>query len=121
MENKEPNLFFLFERFKERIRIKLDLLNLKIAESTANTLAHILSRGVLILIIVILVIFGSIALSFYLGNLVHNLWLGFLCVSGIYLLIGFFLYLIKDGYIKKYLIDVFVRTMLKNKDHEQTE
>lgn len=118
MEKKAPNLFFLFERFKERIRIKSDLLKLKLAESIANTITHLISRSVLIIISIILVCFGSIALAFYLGKTLHSIWLGFLCVSGVYLLIGIIMYLIKDGYIEKYFKDVVVRILVKNKDHE---
>lgn len=120
-EEKTFQLDRLTAKLKRQLELKIDLLSLQVGENVAKAAATIVTRGILILIALLFVVFATIALAFYLGTVFNSLWQGFLVVAGGYLLIGLIAFFIKDGVIEDSLVNVFVRILYKGKNNEQVE
>jgi len=54
-------------------------------------------------------LFGSVTLALFLSDVLGSYTRGFGCVSGIYLLLAVIVYLTKDKYIEKAIINVAIR------------
>jgi len=57
--------------------------------------------------LMIVLLFVSIAGAFALGNLFNSYPLGFLCVAGIYLVLAFLLFLVKDKIVEGPILEKF--------------
>ncbi|POY37322.1 hypothetical protein C3K47_06030 [Solitalea longa] len=119
--DEDFRLELLVEQFKEKIDLKLKYLTLQIVENVSKTLANSITRGILLGGLITVILFCSVALAFYLGNLLQQLWCGFLIVAGLYLLITIVFFFIKEAVLERRLVNFFIKIMLKNKDHEHPE
>ena len=67
-------------------------------------------------------LFASFTLALYLSDVLGSYARGFGCVAGIYLLLSIIVYLTKDKYIEKVLINVFIKKYFeKVADKEQDD
>jgi ABC-type multidrug transport system fused ATPase/permease subunit len=69
--------------------------------------AMIVKVTMVALCFLMVLLFSSIALAFWLGNYYSNYGLGFLCVAGIYLILTLLLSLVKDRFIEGPLLKKF--------------
>ncbi|AFD06187.1 phage holin family protein [Solitalea canadensis] len=120
-EEKIFQLHSLTDKLKRQLELKIDLLTLQVNENVAKAAATIITRGILIVIMLLFVVFATIGLAFYLGTLYNSLWQGFLVVAAGYLLIGLITFFIKDGIVEKPLVNVFIRILFKSKNDEQAK
>src|SRR5690606_41556688 len=63
--------------------------------------------------------FGSLALCFYLSELIGNSYAGFLIVTGIYLLLAIIIYAIKDKYLEKHIINAAIKKIFSDRNKNQ--
>jgi hypothetical protein len=70
----------------------------------------------LVLILTILAfLFGSLALGFYLSEVLNNSYGGFLIVAGIYLLLAFILNFLKGKYLEKKIINIVIEKFFRDR------
>lgn len=62
--------------------------------------------------------FISVSLALFLGEYLGKMYLGFLCVAGIYLLLLAILYVNRDRWIKKPVSNAIIRSTLNEDSHE---
>lgn len=74
-------------------------------EQVMSALSVLLGKIIILLTLLISSLFASIWLSFFLGKLLKNVGLGFLIVSGIYLLLGWLVFAKRNQWI----IDPIIR------------
>ncbi|OYX93779.1 MAG: hypothetical protein B7Y76_11380, partial [Sphingobacteriia bacterium 35-40-5] len=76
----------------------------------------------LVLVLTVLAfLFGSLALGFYLSEVLNNTYGGFLIVAGIYLLGAVILNSIKEKYLEKRIINLVIEKFFKDRNEEQHE
>lgn len=115
METIATNIELLYKKAKDYAEINIELAKLNAVDKTADVISSILARLVVIMIVAIFVLFFSIALSLYLGELLGQDYLGFLIVSGIYLVAAIILNYYRDKIIKEPLTNVVIAKLLKKK------
>lgn len=90
----------------------LQLISLKLAQKVAFIFAFVASLLVISVLVLIVIIFGSIALSIFLNNVLESELLGFLIMGGIYILAIVFILLKTDANKKPLFIGMFVKFIL---------
>lgn len=115
MENQEIEQEGLVERIKEYVQLRIRLAVLVSTEKAAELYASTISNLILGVFLLMVFLFGSLGLAFYLAELLGSHWCGFLCVAGIYLLLALIFQLLKKKMVEKPLMDQAVRKLLAEK------
>ena len=109
----EPNFFDpLVERVQDYGKTSYELLKLKAVDKTADITSTFVSRAIAISVLLLFVVFVSIGLSIWLGELLGKMYYGFFCVAAFYALVGCILYFVMHKWMKKRSGDAIVSKML---------
>lgn len=103
----------LFTDSKEYLETRIELAKLQAVEKSSEIASSAVVGLLLLLFFTIVFLFGSIALAFFLSEKTGQYSTGFLAVAGIYLVIGFILYLARESWIKKPVSNMIIHKMLK--------
>lgn len=99
----------LINLLTQLVETKVDLMRLKVLEFVSATIAVTITLVVSFLVLGLGVFFCSIALAFFLNELLESSFLGFLVVGGLYLLIGIVLALLIKSKKKPLFIDYIIK------------
>jgi hypothetical protein len=107
------------EKFIESLLVKVEaygktnyeLLKLKTVEKTADISSRFLSRTFLIISLSFFALFINIGLSFWIGELLGKVYIGFAVVAGFYGLLSILLALMHKFFIRKFK-DRFISELL---------
>lgn len=109
----KPNPFEpLFDRAVDYGTTSFEIIKLRTVDRTADISASIISRMFLLLTFSLFALSLNIALSFWLGDLLGKVYIGFLIVAGFYALMSLVLLLLHPA-IKSRIYDALIRQMLK--------
>jgi len=103
MGNTLNRMETLFERVEEFGKTSFELYRLKAIGKTAEVVSSFISRALVILVISISLVFASIGLALWVGDLLGKLYLGFFCVAIFYILLGCIMYYFLHKVIKRKL------------------
>jgi hypothetical protein len=113
MQNTTNILDPLLEKVEEYGKSSLELLKLKMIDKLSIFLANLFANFVLILFFVLFISALNIGLSIWLGKLIGELYLGFFCLAGFYLILGLIYYVfgvrITRKRIKRSVVNVFLK------------
>lgn len=112
MENETTFLEPLFEKAEAYGKTSYELFKLEATEKTVNFLSTGFSRSVAVFFFSIFIVFASIGISLWLGDLLGKTYYGFFCVAGFYGIIGIVLYFFLHTEIKKHAGNSIVKQML---------
>jgi|SRR5690606_16927044 len=87
MEEKKFSLNGVFQKSKEYIDTRLKLFKLKLVERSSRLIASLIVDVVKLVFALFVVFFMSLALGFYLSELLGSSSLGFLATGGIFILL----------------------------------
>ncbi|SEL46136.1 hypothetical protein [Parapedobacter koreensis] len=87
MEEKKFSLSGVFQKSKEYIDTRFKLIRLRLVERSSRLIASLIVDVVKTIFAVFVVFFLSLALGFYLGELLGSYSLGFLATAGIFILL----------------------------------
>jgi len=121
MEEEEVDPQKLIDKVKEYVKVRSELSMLHAVDKGTQLFANLLTDGLVLILIVLAGLFGSLALGFYLSELIGNTYVGFLIVAGIYLLAALILNSIKDKYLEKRIINVVIAKFFKDRNQEKDE
>lgn len=113
MENKTTILDPLLERAEIYGKTSLQLMKLQAVEKTTEVTAHIYSRFIAIFVLLLFFIMISIGVAIWIGNFLGEVYYGFLCLSGFYLIIWSAIYFFMHNWIKKEAGNSIITMMLK--------
>jgi len=113
MENNTRMVESLLERIAEYGKSSLELAKLKAVDKTADVVSSFVPRAVFILFILLFVIFASLGLSLWLGQILGETFYGFFLVAAIYGFIGLFIQLFMHKWIKRCVSNNFIDQVLK--------
>jgi len=91
----------LFERVEDFGKTSFELYKLKTISKTTEVVSTFVSRGSVVIVLSMFLIFVSIGLALWLGDLFGKPYLGFFCVAAFYIVLGGVLYYFLHQYIKK--------------------
>ncbi|MFC4815644.1 phage holin family protein [Flavobacterium sp. GCM10023249] len=104
----------LISKTEKFTKTSIDLLKLNTVEKTADVISSVTSGLTVILIVAMFTLFLNIALGLWIGEILQSSYLGFLIVSGLYLIIALLIYVNQNRWIKKPLNDNIILKLLKN-------
>jgi len=108
-----------FKKTREYIDTRLKLFQLKLTERSSRLIASLLVDAVKVVLVLFVVFFFSLALGFYLSELLGSTSLGFLTTGGIFILL-FLLILLVERRLEHFLMNMSIKRFL-GKWHEDDE
>lgn len=108
----------LLEKIKEYIDTRIKLSKLVLIEKGSSVFADIVTTIIVVFFLVIAFLFISIALGFYISELIGNSYGGFFIVGLFYFLIALIVFLTKDKYIEKSIVNGIIKKIFKKEEIE---
>ena len=119
MEKEEVDSQKLINKVKEYVHVRSELSILHAVDKGSQLFAGLLTDGLVLILSVLAGLFGSLALGFYLSELIGNTYAGFLIVAGFYLLTALILNSIKEKYMEKRITNAAIAKFFKDRNEEQ--
>ena len=113
MDNSLEKLEQLFSHFKEYLTNHVKIIKIEIAEKIATIVSTLISLFWVSIFVVLFVIFLGVSLALFLGELTGSYYIGFLIVSGFYLLLAIILWKGKNRFIKIPVMNFLLRQLFK--------
>lgn len=101
MENTLNHIKPLFEKIEIYGKTSFELYRLKTIKKTADVISTFVSRATVVIVLSMFLIFASIGLALWLGDLLGEAYLGFFCVAAFYMVLGGVLFYFLHGFIKR--------------------
>ena len=108
-ENKDKSIEDLVDDAKGFLEARVEYTRLYIVEKASKIFADLVTSTAVIVCFILAFLFGSVTLALYLSDLLGSYAGGFGCVSLFYILLAIIVYLTKDKYIEKAIINVAIR------------
>jgi len=115
MDNIATNFEKLYEKAKEYTETSLELYRLNAIDKTADVVSSLFARLALLMVVAMFSLLINIALSLYIGKLLDEMYLGFLIVSGFYLIVAIIIFLFSDKLLKIPLTNLVIAKLLHPK------
>lgn len=115
MNNFTDNIESLYDSAKSYAQTSIEIAQLRAIDKGADLLASFVSRFLSLTALIIFSLFVSIALSLYLGDVFGKNYLGFLAVSGLYLIAYFVIILFSNSLIKTPITNLILAKILNGK------
>ena len=93
-----------------------NLIALDVSDKTANLVTSIVMGIILAVLGLFFLVFASISLALWLGELTNSSALGFLLVAGLYGLIGVLFFVNRKNWLFLPLMNTFLKKLYMNKD-----
>lgn len=115
MEENNQNDQNIFSLIREYFSTHVEIVRLAAIERLTVLFANLITTGFVIIAMLLTFLFGSVTLALYLGDELRSYTKGFGLVTLLYLLLGVIMYLIKDKYVEKGLINFIIKRIFRNK------
>jgi hypothetical protein len=112
MEEKRNLIEDLFEKLVSYTETSLEIFKLKFIEKISDVFSSLLSRLILLVFLGMFLFIFSIGVSFWLGDLLGEVYYGFLIVAAFYLLMAVIMILLHPS-IKKKIADSIISNILR--------
>lgn len=99
---------------QEYLEVQLDLIRLHTAESLSRVFTRIANFAIIGFILLLILIFFSLAAGFYLGEVLESESVGFLIVSGFYVLVLIVFFIFRKSIVERPIIKAMVKIMFPN-------
>jgi len=113
MDEKDSVFDSLLDSAKDYGLTSIELVKLKAVDKAQDAISSMIPVAIFIIVIAWFLLFLSLGLSFWLGELLGKLYFGFFAVAGIYFLCGILIQFILHKPIKRLVGDIVVKHMLK--------
>lgn len=119
MEDQDLDTQEIIGKIKEYVEVRKELAVLTAVEKGSQLFANLLTDGLVVLFSVLAILFGSLAMGFYLSELIGNSYSGFLIVTGVYFLVAIIIYLFKDKYMEKHIVNGVIKKFFKDREEQK--
>ena len=119
MNEKSPVISELRQLITEYFDAWLKLIKLEAFEKTAKVTAVLFSSLVVALLGFFLLFFLSMSLGFYLGKVFDSMALGFISVTGLYLILFVLVLLMKKDLLENLLIERIISELTKKEEDDE--
>ena len=113
MENKINLIEALMEKVTDYSETTLELAKLNTLDKTSDIASSLLPRAIVILIFMSFILFLSLGMALWLGEILHRIFYGFFVVAAFYGIIAIVLHLFFRKCLKKYFGDYIIKKMFK--------
>jgi len=112
MEDNMKLIESLFEKTAEFGRTGLRLVKLKTLDKSSDAISSLIPHMAVILIIASFLLFLSIGLAFWIGEILDNTYYGFFAVAGFYAISGLIVHFFIHKWLKKLIGNYIVKRVL---------
>jgi hypothetical protein len=92
---------------------EIELLKLKTLNKTSEVVSSLLPHAVVFLILGLFLLFFSLGLAFWLGEVLENNFYGFFVIAAFYAMVGLLIHFFMHKWIKKKICNYLVKQMFK--------
>ncbi|MGV8877933.1 MAG: phage holin family protein [Sphingobacteriaceae bacterium] len=103
------------EQIMEYLDTRIKLGRYKVIEKATGIFASLITSVIVIICGLLAFLFASVTLALYLSALTDSYWEGFGIVTLIYLLLAFFINLLKDRYLEPSIVNTLLGKIFKTK------
>lgn len=122
-ERKDKTLSDIFTAAKSYLDTRVEYTRFFVLKLAAKLIGDIVTNSIALICFVLAFILGSITLAFYLAALLKSYTAGFGCVTLIYLLISILVFITKNNFIEKAIVNLTIKKYFKklqeNNDDEK--
>ena len=118
MEKTFEKVEELVVHVKQYMNNRIDTVKLNTAEKGSKLMANMITMAVSILIFGLFLLFISLALALAIGKATGELYWGFLIVSGIYLLLGILVTVLREKLLRMPILNALLKQLFKGEDEE---
>ena len=115
METLSKHIEAVYEKAKTYTETSIELYKLNAIDTSADVASSLVLRFVMLLVVSMFTLFVNIAISLFIGKQIGDYYLGFLIVSGFYLILAFVIYLFRDKLVKTPINNMIIAKLLKDK------
>lgn len=119
MEDKELDTQDILNKVKDYIEVRKELAMLSAVEKGSQLFANLVTDGLVVLLLVLSGLFGSLALGFYLSEIIGNTYSGFLIITGFYFVLAIIIYATKDRYLEHRIISAVIKKFFRDRKTEE--
>lgn len=119
-ESKEKSIEEIFSDAKDYLEKRVEYIRLKMVAKVAQIFADIVTNVTVIIFFIMSFILGSITLALFLSDLLESYTRGFGVVTLLYLFLAVIVFLTKDKYIEKGIVNFTIKKYF-NKYAEEDE
>ena len=105
--------------FKAYVETEIELFKLRFAEKLSKILSNFLALMIVIGVALLFVLFASLALAFLIGEWLGRISAGFFIVSALYLLMGVFIWKLRERLIRIPILNAILGQLFSNEPAEE--
>lgn len=113
MENKINIIEGLMEKLTDYSETTIELVKLKTLDKTSDIASSFLPRAIVMLVFIAFLLFLSLGVALYLGEILHRIFYGFFVVAAFYGIVAVVVQLFFRKQLKKYFGNYVVKKMFK--------
>jgi hypothetical protein len=113
MEDNSKLIEPLFEKAVDYGKTSLELLKLKTLDKTSEVVAALIPLLFVIIFVTLFLLFISLGLAFFIGDVLGKTWYGFLIVGSFYGLSAIIIHFWLNDWLKKQITDYIIKLALK--------
>ncbi|HHT02805.1 MAG TPA: hypothetical protein GX005_00610 [Bacteroidales bacterium] len=113
-ENMKSAIESLIERITEYGKTNYKIVKLTVIDKVSDILSSLIPLFVICILIGSFLVFINIGLALWLGEILGEVYYGFLAVGGFYGLLSIIFYLFMNKWVKRVFYDYFVRKIIKS-------
>ncbi|WP_316850526.1 hypothetical protein [Pedobacter agri] len=111
----------IIEEIRENLKLRLELLKSDTLIFVAKVFSDVVTNLVMSICILLAFLFGTITLGFLFSDLTNSYWIGFSCLTVLYIMIALIM-LSRNSFVEKLLINFSIRRLLdKHLANEKTQ
>lgn len=109
----------LILQVREYVDVKVEKVKLEVVDKSSKVVADLIARIIIFLVVGFIVMFASMAIAVLLGESWGRMWLGFLAVSGFYLIIAILVWMTRDRWIRIPVVNGMLNLMTKKEEEDE--
>lgn len=108
----------IIDKLKEYVDTRLRLAKLVAIEKSASVVAEVVAILIISVFLLLAFLFVSLALGFYISELLGNSYSGFFIVALFYFLVALVVFLIKGNILERSIVNTIIRKTFKEESKE---
>ena len=118
MDNIATNFEQLYNKAVLYTKTSLELAKLKAIDKTSDIISSLAVIISISMIVAMFTLFLNIGIALWIGEILNNLSLGFLIISGFYVIVAIIVYVLRKSLIKEPIDNLIVSKLLETKNRE---
>jgi len=112
MDDRTKLIESLLESAGEYGKTSFELAKLKVLDKTSDAVSSFIPHSFVIFLLVVCMLFLNLGLAFWLGGILGKTYLGFFAVAAFYIVLGIFIHLFMQKWLKKCINNYIIEQVL---------